>query len=389
MITPGATIGLLGGGQLARMTALAARPLGYRVHLFDPHPEPPAGVVCDRVFRASFDDATALEEFARSVDVATLEFENIPVEALERIERHVPVRPRGAVLHITQHREREKIFLRDHGFPCAPFRVVNSPDELAAALGEIGPRGVLKTAEFGYDGKGQRKIDPAEDARVAWRDWTGEVDDSTSRRGVLEAWIDFEAELSVICARRPSGEIVAFPVAENQHEDHILATSIAPGRFALEVHREAEALARAIAEALQVEGLLAVELFLTKSGALLVNELAPRPHNSGHFTIDACVTSQFEQHARAVCDVPLGATRQHSPAVMINLLGDLWPEPELAPDWSSVLRVPAAKLHLYGKRTAKPGRKMGHVTFLAETIDAGLEMAKAARAAMQPQSSIP
>ena len=384
MIPPGSTIGLLGGGQLARMTALAARPLGYRVHLFDPHPEPPAGVVCERVFRASFDDPTALEEFARSVDVATLEFENIPVEALERIERLVPVRPRGAVLHVTQHREREKIFLRDRGFPCAPFRVVNSPTELAEALAEIGPRAVLKTAEFGYDGKGQRKIEPGEEALAAWHDWAGDGDDSKHRRGVLEGWIDFEAELSVICARRPGGEIVTFPVVENQHEDHILAVSIAPGRFPPEVHREAEALTRAIAVALQVEGLLTVELFLTKSGALLVNELAPRPHNSGHFTIDACVTSQFEQHARAVSDVPLGGPRQHSPAVMINLLGDLWPGPERAPDWSPILREPSAKLHLYGKRTAKPGRKMGHATFLAETVEAALKLATAARAALRP-----
>lgn len=382
MIPPGATIGLLGGGQLARMTALAARPLGYRVHLFDPHPEPPAGVVCERVFRAPFDDAVALEGFARSVNVATLEFENIPVEALERIERHVPVRPRGAVLQITQHREREKIFLRDHGFPCAPFRVVNSPAELSAALAEVGSRAVLKTAEFGYDGKGQRKIEPGEDPIVAWRDWSGDATEARSHRGVLEAWIDFEAELSVICARRPGGEMVTFPVSENQHENHILAISIAPGRFPPEVHREAEALARAIAEALQVEGLLAVELFLTKSGALLVNELAPRPHNSGHFTINACVTSQFEQHARAVCDGPLGDTHQHSPAVMVNLLGDLWPEPQLAPDWSPILRAPAAKLHLYGKRVAKPGRKMGHVTFLAETIDEALKQATTTRAAL-------
>jgi 5-(carboxyamino)imidazole ribonucleotide synthase len=368
MIQPGATIGLLGGGQLARMTALAARPLGYRLHLFDPHPEPPAGVVCERVFRAPFDDSDALVDFARSVDVATLEFENIPVDALQRIEAHVPVRPRSEVLHITQHREREKIFLRDRGFPCAPFRVVNSPEELAAALGEIGPRAVLKTAEFGYDGKGQRKIEPDEDARVAWADWAGAADPSLPRRGVLEGWIDFAAELSVICARRPHGEMITFPVTENQHEDHILAISIAPGRFPPEVHREAESLARAITEALKVEGLLAVEMFLTKSGQLLVNELAPRPHNSGHYTIDACVTSQFEQHARAVCDVPLGDTRQHSPAVMVNLLGDLWPQPERAPDWSPVLLDASAKLHLYGKRVAKPGRKMGHFTILGDSI---------------------
>lgn len=386
MIPPGSTIGLLGGGQLARMTALAARPLGYRVHLFDPHPEPPAGVVCERVFRAPFDDAAALDEFARSVDVATLEFENIPVEALERIERLVPVRPRGAVLHITQHREREKIFLRDQGFPCAPFRVVNSPAELAAALGEIGPRAVLKTAEFGYDGKGQRKIEPSEDAANAWREWSGDPTDARSHRGVLEAWIDFAAELSVICARRPDGEMVTLPVAENQHEEHILAISIAPGRFPPEVHREAEALARSIADALRVEGLLAVEMFLTNSGKLLVNELAPRPHNSGHYTIDACVTSQFELHARAVCDVPLGTARQHTPAVMVNLLGDLWPQAERAPDWAPIFQHPSAKLHLYGKRIAKPGRKMGHFTLLGDSMPELLESAERIRGQLRGQA---
>jgi len=383
MIAPGSTIGLLGGGQLARMTALAARPLGYRVHLFDPHPEPPAGVVCERVFQAPFDDAAMLAEFAKTVDVATLEFENIPVEALRHLSEQVPVRPRAEVLHVSQHREREKIFLRDHGFPCAPFRVVNSPDELVAALAEVGPRAVLKTAEFGYDGKGQRKIEPGENAKAAWLDWAGSGDLSIPRRGVLEGWIEFEAELSVICARRPHGEMMTFPVTENQHEDHILSISIAPGRFPPEVHREAERLARAITESLAVEGLLAVEMFLTKSGKLLVNELAPRPHNSGHYTIDACVTSQFEQHARAVCDVPLGETRQHSPAVMVNLLGDLWPQPERAPDWTPILRDPSAKLHLYGKRVAKPGRKMGHFTLLDASVPDLLQHAAQIRAALR------
>ncbi len=362
MLPPGSTIGLLGGGQLARMTALAARPLGYRVHLFDPHHAPPAGVVCEKVFRAPFEDLQALALFARSVDVATLEFENIPVDALEVMGRHVPVRPHWNVLHITQHREREKCFLRDHGFPHAPFRVVTSAAELAAALAEIGPRAVLKTAEFGYDGKGQRKIEPGEDPPVAWREWSGDPEDRRPHRGVLEGWIDFEAELSVIVARNPRGEVAMFPVSENEHEHHILSVSIVPGRFPPAVHAEARRLAGEITETLGVEGLLAVEFFLTRGGALLVNELAPRPHNSGHHTIDACVTSQFEQHARAVCDLPLGATDAHSPAVMVNLLGDLWPAPEQAPDWLPILREPRAKLHLYGKAVAKPGRKMGHFT---------------------------
>ncbi len=362
MLPPGSTLGLLGGGQLARMTALAARPLGYRVHLFDPHYAPPAGVVCEQVWRAPFDDEEALDSFAKSVGVATLEFENIPVAALERIERTVPVLPRPGALHITQHREREKCFLRDQGFPHAPFRVVTSAGELAVALTEIGPAGVLKTAEFGYDGKGQRKIEPEENAGDAWRAWSGDPHEERPHRGVLEGWIDFAAELSVIVARNPRGEIATFPVAENEHENHILSASIVPGRFAPEIHREAAEIACAIAVALDVVGLLAVEFFLTRAGRLLVNELAPRPHNSGHHTIDACVTSQFEQHVRAVCDLPLGATEAHSPAVMMNLLGDLWPAPDLAPDWTPILREPRAKLHLYGKAIAKPGRKMAHFT---------------------------
>lgn len=376
-------LGLLGGGQLARMTALAARPLGFRVHLFDPHPQPPAGVVCDQVWRAPFEDEQALDAFAASVDVATLEFENIPTAALERIGQRIPVRPHWKILHITQHREREKLFLREKGFPHAPFRVVNDPAELTTALGEVGPGGVLKTAEFGYDGKGQRKIVPGEDPLAAWHDWSGDPEGRRAHRGVLEGFIDFAAELSVIVARNPAGELATFPVSENEHENHILSASIVPGRFPPSVHAEAKRIAEALAVELELEGLLAVEFFLTHDGRLLVNELAPRPHNSGHHTIDACVTSQFEQHARAVSALPLGATDAHSPAVMINLLGDLWPAPEREPDWRPILREPRAKLHLYGKGRAAPGRKMGHFTLTGgEDLEAILQKARALKRAI-------
>lgn len=370
------------------MTALAARPLGFRIHLFDPHPHPPAGVVCEQVWRAPFEDEQALDAFASSVDVATLEFENIPTAALERIGRKVPVRPHWNILHITQHREREKCFLRDKGFPHAPFRVVTSPAELAAALAEIGPRGVLKTAEFGYDGKGQRKVEAGEDPLTAWREWSADPRDERPHRGVLEGFIDFAAELSVIVARNPAGELAAFPVSENEHENHILSASIVPGRFPPEVHAEARRLAEALAVELALEGLLAVEFFLTRDGRLLVNELAPRPHNSGHHTIDACVTSQFEQHARAVTGLPLGATDAHSPAVMMNLLGDLWPEPEREPDWLPILREPRAKLHLYGKGRAKAGRKMGHFTLTGgEDLEQLLRKARELRGRLAPNKA--
>jgi len=362
-IAPGGIIGVLGGGQLGRMLAIAARRMGYRVHAFDPQPDGPAGQICDVEVNAAYSNRVAIEAFTDAVDVVSFEFENIPIEAIEWVAARRPVRPRGEVLHICQNREREKSFLHKNGFPCAPFRVVDSPETLAAAITEIGFPCVLKTADFGYDGKGQIKLNGSENPAEVWSRFD-------APRGVLEKWIPFELELSVICARGVTGEIVAFPASENHHTHHILDLSIVPGRFPTTVLEASRTLACEITRRLNVVGLLAVEMFLTADGQLLVNELAPRPHNSGHFTFDACVTSQFEQQLRAVCGLPLGSPRLLQPVVMWNLLGDLWANGE--PDWNVILSDPRAKLHLYGKCTPRPGRKMGHVCLLADSVEEAL-----------------
>lgn len=363
-------LGILGGGQLGRMLAIAARRMGYRVHVYEPSPDCPAGEICDLEINAPYSDTAALGEFARGVDVLTFEFENIPKAALETVSTIRPVRPRAEVLHICQNREREKLFLQSHGFPCAPFRVVDSANSLAQALDELGFPSVLKTADFGYDGKGQVKLTPGADPAEVWKSFG-------APRGVLEAWIPFKAELSVVCARGLDGSTVSFPPSENIHRNHILDLSIVPARLAPEVLAEATRLACAITSTLDVTGLLAVEFFLDADGRLLVNELAPRPHNSGHFTFDACATSQFEQQLRAVCGLPLGSPELLKPVVMLNLLGDLWKNGE--PDWPSVLSDPMAKLHLYGKSEARPGRKMGHICLMADTTTEALERIEAIR----------
>lgn len=385
MIAPGGTLGILGGGQLARMTALAARRMGYRVHVFEhPAADACAGPVCEEMFRAPFGDTDALGRFAAGVDVVTLEFENIPADALRALATRVPVRPGPEVLEVCQHREREKRFLERHGFPCAPFRVVASVGELVAAVAALGLPAVLKSAAGGYDGKGQTRLDPGADVAEAWRAWAADV---PGARSVLEGWVDFAAELSVICARNARGELRAFPVFENEHVQHILDVTIFPGRFPPEVIRRATALAKAVTEALAVEGLLAVEMFLTRGGDVLVNELAPRPHNSGHVTLDAGLTSQFEQHVRAACNLPLGDPAALCPAVMVNLLGDLWPagggENDAPPDWTPILREPSAKLHLYGKRQARPGRKMGHFTVLGPDVETTLTKARGVQSILE------
>ena len=358
VIPPGSKIGILGGGQLGRMFAIAARRMGYRVHTFEPTPDSPAGQVSDVEVAAPYEDLDAIREFAREVSVISFEFENIPLPALEAASEVCPVRPKGEVLYICQNREREKMFLSRNGFPCAAFRVVDSAPDLQRALSEIGTPSVLKTADFGYDGKGQLIIQrPTDDPEGLWNQFG-------APRAVLEAWIAFEAELSVIVARGMDGTVRAFPASENIHTNHILDLSIVPARLPAPVLATANELAIAIAEKLDLVGLLAVELFMAKDGSLVVNELAPRPHNSGHFTFDACVTSQFEQQLRAVCGLPLGTTDLLTPAVMWNLLGDFWKEGE--PDWNRILNHPNAKLHLYGKAEPRPGRKMGHVTFLGD-----------------------
>ena len=359
-ILPGGVVGILGGGQLGRMLAIAARRMGYSVHAYEPQPDCPAGQICDLEVNALYTDADALKRFATGVDVVSFEFENIPRSAIETVSELRPVHPRGEVLHICQNREREKTFLHSNGFPCAPFRVVDSATSLAEALQEIGTPSVLKTADFGYDGKGQIKLESEANATEVWNCFG-------APRGVLEKWISFRAELSVVCARSTDGKMVTFPASENQHKHHILDLSIVPARFPATVLESAAHLATQITEALDVVGLLAVEFFLTDDNQLVVNELAPRPHNSGHFTFDACLTSQFEQQLRAVCGLPLGSPELMSPVVMWNLLGDLWNNGE--PNWRVILENPRAKLHLYGKSEARPGRKMGHVCVMADSTE--------------------
>jgi 5-(carboxyamino)imidazole ribonucleotide synthase len=372
---PGAVIGVLGSGQLGRMLALAARRMGYRTHVFSPDPDAPAGQVADRAWTAAYDDLDAVRAFAQSVSAVTLEFENIPAPTVEEIEELVPVRPSGAVLHTTQHRLREKTFLDRAGFPTVPFRAVPSRAALDVALQELGPPTVLKMAGFGYDGKGQTKISIPDEIEAAWATLGG-------GEAVLEAWVDFACEVSVVAARGMDGAFVHFGVVENTHRDHILDLTVAPAAISPEATYEAVEITQGIFEELDIVGTACVELFLSTDGKLLVNEIAPRPHNSGHWTIDAAVTSQFEQQLRAVCGVPLGGTGQLRPAATANLFGDLWMEGE--PEWTTALAFPEAKLHLYGKREARRGRKMGHLTALAGTTEAAAKLARAARASIAP-----
>ena len=370
---PGATIGVLGSGQLGRMFAMAARRMGYLVHTFSPDTDTPTGQVADVEVTAAYEDLDAVRRFARGVDVVTFEFENVPAATAEAVAEHAPVRPAGRVLHTTQHRLREKNFLRDAGFPVTPFRHVRTHDGLRAAVRELGCPAVLKTAGFGYDGKGQRLINAEAETEEAFASLAG-------REALLEAFVRFEREVSVVCARGADGATVNYGVVENHHVRHILDHTVAPADVPPEVARAATETAAALLERLQVVGVLCVEFFLTAGGRLFVNELAPRPHNSGHFSIDACVTSQFEQQVRAVCGLPLGAPEQLRPAAMVNLLGDLWGRGE--PDWRAACALPGVKLHLYGKREARPGRKMGHLTALAASAGEALRLARAARAAL-------
>jgi 5-(carboxyamino)imidazole ribonucleotide synthase len=372
-ILPGAAIGVLGSGQLGRMFAIAARRMGYRVHTFSPDSDTPTGQVSDYEVEAAFDDLDAVREFARGVSVVTFEFENVLAATAEAAAEYAPVRPGGAVLHTAQHRRREKTFLSAHGFPVAPFRHVNSLDDLNASLDEVGCPAVLKTAGFGYDGKGQRKITARDEAGAAWASLGGQ-------EAVLEAFVDFECEVSVVAARGLGGEFAHYGVVANAHRNHILDVSVAPASVAPSIEREAVEIARGVMESLDVVGVMCVEFFLTREGKLLVNELAPRPHNSGHFTFDASVTSQFEQQLRAVCGLPLGSTELLRPAAMANLLGDLWERGE--PDWAAACRFPDVKLHLYGKLEARRGRKMGHLTALAASGAEAERLVRAARDAL-------
>ncbi|MCC7361160.1 MAG: 5-(carboxyamino)imidazole ribonucleotide synthase [Anaerolineales bacterium] len=380
MLLPGATLGILGSGQLGRMLALEARRLGYRVQVFSPESDSPTGQVADREVVAAYDDLDAVAGFARGVDVVTFEFENVPAATAAAAAAHTLVRPNGAVLHTTQHRRREKDFLAGAGLPVTPYAAVDSLPELEAALKRIGLPAVLKTAGFGYDGKGQARINAASEAAAAWQAIGAQA-------AILEAWVPFERELSVVAARGADGDYRHFGVVENTHAQHILDLTVAPAAVPPEVAAEAVAISRVVLEALEVVGVLCVEFFLAPGGKLLVNELAPRPHNSGHFTLEACATSQFEQQLRAVCGLPLGATDQRAPAAMAQLLGDLWAGGE--PNWAAALALPGVALHLYGKRVARRGRKMGHLTVPAPTVEEARARALAARAALTRETIRP
>ncbi|MCX7419233.1 MAG: 5-(carboxyamino)imidazole ribonucleotide synthase [Planctomycetia bacterium] len=375
LILPGATLGVLGSGQLGRMFAIAARRMGYRVHTYSPDTDSPTGQVADHEVAASYDDLDAVAEFAKQVSVVTFEFENVPSATAESAARFAPVRPAGQVLHISQHRLREKTYLREHGFPTTPFRAVRSLTELESALQELGTPAVLKTAGWGYDGKGQKKIGSLNEAASAW-------ESLGTSEAVLEGFVNFRLEVSVIAARGLDGSFASFGLLENAHSNHILDVTVAPARVSPKVAAEAEQIARGVLETLDVVGVLCVEMFLTPDDKLLINELAPRPHNSGHLTFDANVTSQFEQQVRSICGLPLGSTELLKPAAMINLLGDAWANGE--PCWAAALALPEVKLHLYGKASARPGRKMGHLTAMADSADEAERIVREARRRLNP-----
>jgi 5-(carboxyamino)imidazole ribonucleotide synthase len=362
MIPPGNTIGVLGSGQLGRMFAIAARRMGYRVHTFSPDSDTPTGQVSDLEITAPYEDLDAIRMFAGNVSAVTFEFENVPAATAAAVEAIVPVRPSGHILHTTQHRLREKTFLRQHGFPVTPFQRITGPHQIHST-------GILKTAGFGYDGKGQYRLKSLNEAAQAWSSLNTE-------EAVLEQLVDFDCEFSIVAARSAIGDFVHYAASRNDHVNGILDVSVSP----FDVPAEAIEITRAVLETLQVVGVLCVEFFLTKTGQILINELAPRPHNSGHLTIDACQTSQFEQQLRAVCDLPLGSTEMFRSAAMANLLGDLWCDRE--PNWSAALSHPGVKLHLYGKLAPRPGRKMGHLTATGATPAEAEELVRTARAAL-------
>lgn len=372
-ILPGSAVGVLGSGQLGRMFAIAARRMGYRVHTFSPETDTPTGQVADVEVVGAYEELDAVRRFAGGVSVVTFEFENVPADTAAAASERCLVRPGGEVLHVTQHRLREKTFLAKHGFPVTPFRAVRTVADLHAAADALGFPAVLKTAAFGYDGKGQVKL-------TTLAQGIETIEASPGTEWIYEAFIDFEREVSVVAARGEDAAFSHWGLIENRHHHHILDVSVSPADVPPEVEREAIAIARGVLEQLDVVGVLCVEFFLTRSGKLTINELAPRPHNSGHLTIDSSITSQFEQQLRAVCGLPLGSTERVRPAAMANLLGDLWNDGE--PNWAAALAQPDVKLHLYGKADARPGRKMGHLTVLAQTPDDAARLAIAARRAL-------
>ncbi|HEX6617695.1 MAG TPA: 5-(carboxyamino)imidazole ribonucleotide synthase, partial [Gemmatimonadales bacterium] len=366
MILPGGTVGVLGGGQLGRMFTLRARAMGYRVVVLDPDRVSPAGSVADRHVRAGYTDEHGLDELAAACAAITTEFENVPARSLDYLAARRLVRPSAAAVSVAQDRVAEKTFLRDAGFPTAPFAPVHDLAELEAAVAAVGTPALLKTSRLGYDGKGQAAVEQAADAAAAFQR-LGQVP------CVLEERLALETEVSVVLARGADGLVEAFPVGENRHRDGILETTVVPAGVPEVVAREARELAIRVAERLDYVGVLGVEMFVAQRGKLFVNEIAPRPHNSGHYTMDACSVDQFEQQLRALCGIPLDRPRLLSPVAMINLLGDLWQDGE--PRWAEALRRPGVRLHLYGKAEPRPGRKMGHLNCLAEDSTRALALA--------------
>ena len=378
VILPGSTVGVLGGGQLGRMFAMAARRLGYRVHTLAPEDDTPTGQIADVEINASYDDLDAVRAFAQAVDVVTFEFENVSANAVAEAEKHAIVRPNGRSLAIAQHRLKEKQFLAGNGIPVAPFAPVRTADDLASAPDIVGFPAVLKTATSGYDGKGQIRIDDVRELPRAW-------ETLGRRESVLETFLDLDREISIIGARGVGGEWSHFGPIENTHAKHILDVSVVPANVEDATGTLAVDITRRVMDALDFVGVLCVEFFITRDGRLLVNELAPRPHNSGHLSFDACRTSQFEQQLRAVCGLPLGSPDMLLPAAaMANLLGDLW-EDGREPEWAAALALADVKLHLYGKSSPRSGRKMGHLTVLASTPAEARARVLAARELLQPK----
>jgi 5-(carboxyamino)imidazole ribonucleotide synthase len=375
MILPPATLGMLGGGQLGRFFVNAAHEMGYKVWVLDPDANSPAGQVAERHFRAGYDDYIALDEFAQGCAAVTTEFENVPADTLDYLAKFVSVRPSAAAVAVCQNRIAEKSFLRDHGFPHGPFAAIRSEEDIMVAAASLFPA-ILKVARFGYDGKGQATVSNREEALLAFARFKGEA-------CVLEQRLALDYEISVVLARDEHGNVRCFPTGENRHTNGILDVSIVPARTSACIASDAEDVATRIAGKLGYIGTMGVEFFVAR-GKLIVNEMAPRPHNSGHYTLDACVTDQFEQQVRSLCGLPLGEPRAHSAAVMVNLLGDLWYEGKhyREPDWAKLHAVSNLKLHLYGKHHARPGRKMGHFTVIGEDAVKVQETALAARAAI-------
>lgn len=365
---------MFGSGQLGRMFAIEARKMGYRVHTFSPESDTPTGQVADIETSASYDDLDAVRVFAKSVDVVTFEFENVPSATVDAAAQFVEVHPKGEILHTTQNRLREKTFLADNGFPVAPFKHIKTIEDLHHATEEIGLPAILKTAGFGYDGKGQARLTDFGEIESAFKHLNG-------REAILESLIDFEKEVSVVCARDKVGNFAHYGIIENEHSRSILDVSFAPAIVSEKVFAHAIEIAKSIAEIMDYVGTLCVEFFVTNDEKLLVNELAPRPHNSGHLTFDACVTSQFEQQLRAVCGLPLGSTEFYKPAAMANLLGELWENGE--PDWAAAADHPSLKIHLYGKPEPRVARKMGHLTAIANTADEAVQIARETRSRLK------